>query len=193
MPKLSGVFDQFADLDKVFAEDINKWLRIKIEQHTLDNFIANRIFYPQTIPMTPQEMEIDIAILKEAIKRGGKKFYNLSDNKIVIPQEFVLRFFPTHRLVAAFIDGLDDLKEITQVYLQQAGSKKLFGSIYIPSQLTDQNPVVIKIDNQKYPLKLNTLTLLPIAKIGLKISIDPNKQLTINGGSLGIFIDLRKR
>ncbi len=194
MPRLSGVFDQFANLDNITAEDINRWLKVKIEQHALDNFIANRIYYPQTIPMTVQEMEIDLALLREALKSGDKKFYNLSTNKIIIPDEFVNRFYPTYQLVTAFIDGLKlSLNEITQVFLQQAGTKKLVGSIFLPATIPEKNPVSIKIGQQKYELRLNTLTLLPINQIGLKITIEQDKELVIDGGSIGIFVDLRRK
>lgn len=194
MPKLSGVFDQFANLDEITSEDLNRWLKVKIEQHALENFLANRIYYPQSVPMTAQEMEIDLAILREGISRGDKKFYNLAVSKLVIPDEFLRRFYPIHNLVAAFIDGLDgNLKEVTQILLAQQGNKKLVGSIFLPKEQPQNNPVTIRIEDQKYDLKLNTLTLLPIKKTNLKIMVDQSQEIIIDGGELGIFIDLRKR
>lgn len=194
MPKLSGVFDQFTDLDKIASEDVNRWLKVKIEEHALDNFIANRIYYPQTISVTAKEMEIDLAILKEAIRKGDKKFYNLSSSKIVISEEFLVRFYPLHQLVACFIDGFEGiLKEVTEVYIQYLGVKTLVGSILTPSTLSEKNPVNIKVGNLLYPLKLNALTLLPIKDKALKVFIEQGKELVVDGGSLGIFIDLRKR
>lgn len=188
MPKLSGVFDQFSKLDQIQAEKINKWLKIKQDQKTLDNFIANRIYYPQTVPVSKLEMEMDLALLREALNLEGDKFFIDNQKKVVIPKEFANRFYPLISLVAAFVDGLN-LKELVQFFVNETEGRKRLCSVvsFKPNGLKS-----FKLDGNSYQLKKDALTLLPIKGDNLKLEFNSKTQI-VQPGSLGIFVDLRHK
>ena len=87
MPKVSGIFEKFKDLEQIPIDDISRWLKPQPE-YFLENFIANRLLYPQVLPLTIQDLEIELAILKEVVKRDPK--HKTHDLQI----EFLHRFPP---------------------------------------------------------------------------------------------------
>lgn len=83
MAKLVGFFESFDNLDLIPVEEIAKKLKIRSQLIELENFVANRILYPQAIPTTSIDMETDILILDIALKiNKGKK----------LPKNFKTRF-----------------------------------------------------------------------------------------------------
>src|SRR3989344_7189671 len=117
--RTAGLFYRFDDLDQIKTEDVARWLSPVPQQTLLENYIANRILYPQAIPVLPSDMKLDLAILREALKLqkpvgmqvknqflGGSPFLNVTMRKIIIPASF-LEFVPDlTSLVWAFVDGL---------------------------------------------------------------------------------------
>lgn len=128
MNKLIGVFENFRYLDQIPTSDISKWLKTKINDTDLENFIGNRIIYPQTLPMNSLELEIDLAIFREALKRQPEVLYDRRLNKIIIPGEFQQRFGTFERLIKAITEVLI-LKKNTKIYLKEDNNIKLIGSI----------------------------------------------------------------
>lgn len=83
MAKLVGFFESFDNLDLIPVEEIAKKLKIRSQLIELENFLANRILYPQAVPTTSIDMETDEVILDMALKI----------NKIKkLPQNFKTRF-----------------------------------------------------------------------------------------------------
>jgi len=70
MPRLPGLFDSFDNLDQISPEAIAAWLKPAPELALLENYLANKIFYPQALPVTERDMRIDLSILREAIKQS---------------------------------------------------------------------------------------------------------------------------
>ncbi len=119
MLKLSGLFDYFDNMDQIPLNLIIRWLKHAPTQIQLENFIANRILYSQTVSQTPSEIEIDLAILREAIRinvpknmqtkdflLGNNTFLNMNLRKIMIPADFE-RYVPDMQSLAAiFVDAL---------------------------------------------------------------------------------------
>src|SRR3990167_9440024 len=107
MPKLTGLFSSFDDLDQISPEAIASWLKPAPELTSLENYLANKILYPQAVPLTKHDMQIDLAILREALRMngpkpgeqksnallGGNPFLNITLRKILIPERF-LDFVP---------------------------------------------------------------------------------------------------
>ena len=83
MAKLIGFFESFDNLDLIPVEEIAKKLKIRSQLIELENFVANRILYPQAIPTTSIDMETDIVILEEALKINKRK---------KLPEDFKARF-----------------------------------------------------------------------------------------------------
>lgn len=83
MTKLVGFFESFDNLDLIPVEDIAQKLKIRSQLIELENFVANRILYPQAIPTTSIDMETDMVILDMALKiNKGKK----------LSKDFITRF-----------------------------------------------------------------------------------------------------
>ena len=128
MNKLIGVFEYFRYLDQIPTSDISKWLNTKIKETDLENFIGNRIIYPQALPISNLELDIDLALFREALKRQPEVLYDRRLNKIIIPIEFQTRFGSFEKLIKAITEVLI-LKSDTQIYLKEEGNIKLIGAI----------------------------------------------------------------
>lgn len=128
MNKLIGVFENFRYLDQIPTSDISKWLKTKVKETDLENFIGNRIIYPQALPISNLELEIDLAIFREALKRQPEVLFDRRLNKIIIPTEFEQRFGSFERLIKAITEVLI-LKKNTQIYLKEGSIIKLIGNI----------------------------------------------------------------
>src|SRR5687768_2390810 len=98
MSKLSGIFDSFDNLDQIEIESLITWLKNPPSPVQLENYLANKILYPTSLPLTESDMKIDLAILREALKINGPKaeksnsnllgdnpFLNVTLRKIIIP------------------------------------------------------------------------------------------------------------
>lgn len=192
MPKLTGVFDIFSDLDKIPIPDIASWLRAKGNIHTLQNFLGNRIIYPQTIPVTKDDLEVDLAILREAVIRQPNKFYDQKGKIIMISQEFERRFPSFVSLVTTLIECINP-QDITYLYLKSSGLNSLMGSIIAPENPGTGQAVPFSV-NGKFIANLNpgSLTLFPYKDKQLRIKIGTSIEKLIPGGELGIIIDLRR-
>src|SRR5688572_29560259 len=97
MPKVTGIFEEFDFLDQIPIDDISKWIPIKLPPFYLENFLANKILYPQSIPVTEVDLAIEIAILREIVKR--KSHFDPKLNQIFIPETFLSRFPNLSQLV----------------------------------------------------------------------------------------------
>ena len=73
MPKLSGLFDSFDNLDQIDIDSLILWLKNKPSSIQLENYLANKILYPQITPITADEMKIDLAILREILRLNGPR------------------------------------------------------------------------------------------------------------------------
>lgn len=185
--KISGVFEQFPNLDKVTFESVKRWLNFKVEDHTLENFIANRLLYPQTVPMNEQEMEIDLSILRETLKMDNRLLYNPFKSSIIIPEEFEVRFPPLIKLISALCDVLV-LKEVTKIYVKSWVGTHPMGSIVIPKSIHPTS--LITLGGKKYQVKPNSLNQISVPERQQMLQID-SFNAGVSGGEFGVFIDLR--
>lgn len=188
-PKLSGIFDYFNNLDDLSIENIARWLPFKIETHAIENFVANRILYPQTVPATEQEMEIDLSILREAVRINSRLFYNHSRSSIVIPSEFEARFPPLIKLISALADVLV-LNGVTKIFVKSWVGSRLMGSIVTPPLTQQKESILITLSGKKYNLVPNSFTRFPVLSRHEDLAVD-NSLFDASGGRFGIFVDLR--
>lgn len=193
MPHLSGVFDEFADLDKIPVEEVLKWLVQKPEIHFITNYIGNRILYPQTIPLTLKEIEIDLAILRAAIKLKPSLVYEPQTNKIIIPYAFAQRFPPLSKIARAVIDGLNP-KGLHTIFVKETNQHRLIGSVISPLNpqklSADENTVVFTGNAIRKALPLNAISVIETPAPEVKMSLGA-EEFTVAGGEAGIIIDLR--
>lgn len=193
MPHLSGVFEQFGDLDKVSIDEIAKWVSQKNEIHFLINYLGNRILYPQAIPLTLKELEIDLAILREAIKLKPSLVYEPQTNKILIPKAFAERFPPIVNTAKAVVEGLNP-KGVHNIYIYDKGSQRLVGSVISPlspQKLSkDEKSVVLSGMAIRRALPLNSVTVMPTPASEVTIVLG-DEEFKASGGEVGIIVDLR--
>lgn len=193
MPHLSGVFDEFGDLDKVSVEEIAKWLSQKPDIHALINFLGNRIIYPQAIPITLKELEIDLAILREAIKLKPSLVYEPQTNKILIPRAFAERFPPLLNTAKAVIEGLNP-KGVHNIFTKDKNQEKLVGSVISPlspQKLSkDERTVVFTGLAIRKALPLNVVSVIQTPASEVKIVLG-DEEFKAAGGDIGVIIDLR--
>lgn len=193
MPHLTGVFEEFPDLDKVTIAQIASWLVNKPEKHTLSNFFGNRLLYPQTVAVNELDMEIDLAILREAIRQKPAIVSEPQRNKLYIPENMVTRFPPLSRLAGVLIESLSP-KGINQIYIKNRNQVKLVGTLVSPPDLSnivkDKKVVKVLVDGVESRLNINTISISPITSPEVKIKIE-DEEYKVYGGELGVIIDLR--
>ena len=192
MPHLTGFFAEFPDLDKIPPGDIAGWLKNKPESHVLINFFGNRLLYPQTIAQNQKDLEMDFAILREALKQKPEVVYDPKSSRILLPELYIDRF-PLARLAGAVVEALSP-DGITQIYVKDNKTVKLAGTLIRPHEIEDLakagSSVKIEVGGVAGVLKINSLNISQIEGSGQKIKI-ADKEYIVNGGILGIIIDLR--
>lgn len=215
----TGLFDSFDNLDQISAEAVSSWLKPVPRLTQLENYLANKILYPQSLPITRQDMQIDLAVLREALKinipqgvqqlnalLGDNPFLNITLRKILIPVRF-LAFVPDLAgLTLAFIDALllnrtrkDWFQDIWTIVLTDT-SDEIVGSVVLP-QFADKNAQMrVTLLGKNYEIHPGELTVLPCPKdrceIGYtlqrgKILGKSESAIEIYGGKLGLIIDGR--
>jgi hypothetical protein len=193
MPHLTGVFEEFPDLDKVTSAQIGAWLVTKPEVHTLANFFGNRLLYPQTVAVNEMDMTIDLAILREAVRQKPTVVSDPQRSKLYIPEAMVLRFPPLSRLAGVLIEALSP-KGVNQIYVKNKNQVKLVGTLISPPDLKkmieDKTSVRVAVDGVENKLNLNTISISPITSPEVNIKIE-TQDFKVFGGELGVIIDLR--
>lgn len=219
MVKLSGLFDSFDNLDQVPLDLISRWISPKPSKVQLENYIANKILYPQTLPISPFEMQIDLAILREVLRinspqltlskeslLGNNAFLNISLRKIMIPDKF-LKYVPSMQtLVWVFIDGLllgkmrKDLYEDVWTVVISDDVDEIVGSLVMPRIDSKDAKIEISVGGANFKIKPGTLIVIPcgyqrcplIYKFQGASALGKSEgEVEVYGGKLGVVVDAR--
>ncbi len=192
MPKLQGVFDRFADLDKVNAQDLAKWLKSKGEVSFLENFLGNKLLYPQTVSVKKTDFNIDVAIFLEAVRLSPGSLYDQKGKKIIIPVDIVKRFPPLTILVDSLIHVLSLPEGQTTVFLKTEDKKlEILGTVVRPpAHILKENLKVI-LGTQVIQARVGTILRIAATAKALQLNIDTYGPLGVSGGGLGVVLDLR--
>lgn len=218
MPRLSGLFDSFDNLDAIDINSLISWLKSAPAPIQLENYLANKILYPQTLPLTEADMKIDLAILREALRintpkykesnpmLGENPFLNITLRKIIIPATF-LRFVPDLiSLTWAFVDGLllnrskkDFFWDVWTVVVAD-DSDEVVGSLLLPQFGSFADTMQFSLLGEEYNIKPGSLTVIPCAQnrceiaykfLSGKILGKGRSAVEVYGGRLGLMIDGR--
>ncbi len=217
--QLPGLFDSFDHLDLIDINNLSAWLKPSPQAIRLENYLANRILYPQILPLTAEDMKIDLAILREALRLnrpqptdasngmlGDNPFLNTALRKIIIPSH-LLRFVPDlGQLAWAFVDGLltnrkkkDYFEDLWTVVLADQ-TDEIIGSVITPEFKDKADYVDMNILGQNLRIKAGTLTVIPCNKDRCEIAYKflngqllgkKESALQIYGGRLGFIVDGR--
>lgn len=220
MPTISGVFDCFDNLDQISAESIVIWLKPQPNPVTVENYLANRILYPNSLPMTTEDMRVDLAILREALRinspnstvnssamLGNSPFLNIALRKLLIPVRFLHFFQDIKVLTWAFIDALllnrerkDFYQDVWTIYLT-GETDEIIGSVILPQFTASSSVLNLSVFDKKYKVLPGSLTVIPCPKERCQIAYEFHKgsilgksenSLQVYGGRLGLMIDGRK-
>ncbi len=221
MIKSEGLFGSFTNLDQIEAINLLNWIQPAPSLISLENYLANRILYPQTVPLSDIEVKTDLAILREVLKintfdvkeqsyplLGDNSFFNFTLRKILIPLKF-LDYIPNlSMLVWVFVDVLlvavqkkDWFEDLWTVVLND-DVDEVIGSLLLPQFTKDSGAMQIKIEDKEFFAKKGELTIIPCSRDRCEISYELNQgkllgksknALEINGGRLGIIIDGRRK
>lgn len=219
MAKLSGLFDSFDNLDIIDIDSLAAWLKNPPALIQLENYLANKILYPRTLPLTDFDMKIDLAILREALKshgptigtRGGpllgdNPFLNITLRKLIIPQRFLFYVPDLTMLTWAFVDGLlfqrrkeDWFEDLWTVEVAD-DTDEIVGSILLPQFKDDKDFMELNLLGKNYKIKVGSLTIIPCLKDRCEIAYKfgdgkfLGKKISavqVYGGRLGLMIDGR--
>ncbi len=204
---MPGLFDSFDNLDIIDVNSLVLYLKNPSPVASLENYLANRILYPTTIPLTALDMEVDLAILREALRiNGGNQFLNVTLRKIIIPGRF-LQYIPNLvNLTWAFVDGLllnrskkDWLEDLWTVMLS-GDIDETVGTVLLPQFEGAKDEMAISLMGKDFKISAGSLTLVPCPKSKCQISYKFNKGkilgkninvVEVYGGKLGLMIDGR--
>lgn len=225
MSNLPGLFSSFDNLDSISVDSLAIFLKsvsVNLSTIQLENYLANKILYPQTLPLTEIDMKIDLGILREVLRIYGPKFSDksskllLGDNpfinitlrKIIIPRRF-LHFIPDLvSLSWAFVDGLlldrkkeDWFEDLWTVVLSD-DNEEIVGSVILPQFNGENDSVELFLLGKNFKIKAGGLTLVRCPKDRCEIAYritngmllgKKENALEISGGKLGVLVDGRIR
>lgn len=204
MPEMPGLFDSFDNLDQIQTEDIARWLKPQPEPSHIENYLAQKILYPQTVPITEADMKIDLAILREALNLSAPKFRKA--RKILIPKKY-LSFVPNLPILTqTFVDGLlyerkrEDFFEDLWTVVLKGETDEVIGSVLLPRFKNESGTLYISLRGKKYQIRAGTLTHVPCPNKRCEVSFKlkggeilgkDDLQVEVYGGKLGLMIDGR--
>ena len=220
MPKFSGLFDTFDNLGQIDINSLLGWFKnAPPSPIQLEDYLANKILYPKTLPLTNFDMKIDLAILREALRinrpnlnktegplLGGNPFLNVTLRKVIIPERFLLYVPDLVNLVWAFIDGLflnrkkNDLFEDLWTVVVSGELVETVGSILLPEFPRLGERMNITLSGRQYRINSGSLTRVPCQKSRCEISYEltdgkilgkNSDAIEVYGGKLGLMVDGR--
>lgn len=220
MSVLPGLFNIFDNLDQIPLEAVAFWVKPVPDLNYLENYLANKVLYPEALPQTEYEMKIDLAILREAIKingpgaglqknnalLGNNPFLNTILRKILIPAKF-LNFVPDlGTLAVCFIDALlperkksDFFQDLWTVFLTD-GAEEAVGSVLLPQFESGNGLMHLNLQNKDYEIRPKNLKIIPCSSDRCEIAYKlqegkllgkTDSAVEVNGGKLGLIIDMR--
>lgn len=220
MPKLPSLFESFDNLDQILPEDIASSLRPVPQLTQLEDYLANRILYPQAIPQTAFDMQIDLSILREALAMNGPKpgvdknntllgsnpFLNITLRKLLIPAKF-LNFAPNlAQLIQVFIDALlldrkkEDWFEDLWTIVLTDDTDEIVGSIILTQFDGSGGVMELSVLNKNYQIRQGSLMVISCPRDRCEISYKlrgghvlgkTESAIEVYGGRLGVMVDGR--
>lgn len=219
MPNLPGCFDSFDNLDQIPIEDIARWLKPQPNLTYIENFLAQRILYPATVPITQGDLKLDLAILREALRMSSPKdkkttpmlgdnpFINITLRKILIPSKF-LEFVPDlPTLTWTFVDGLlvdrkrQDFFEDLWIIVLTGEIDEVVGSLLRP-EFKDGGLLQLTVLGKTYQIRAGTLMVIPCPKSRCEVAFKVKQgkilgredlAVEVSGGRLGLMVDGREK
>lgn len=218
MVRPNGLFDSFDNLDQISPEAIASWLKPVPGLVQIENYLANKILYPQALPLTQHDMQVDLAILREVLKMnkaialktsallGDNPFLNTTLRKILIPVRF-LNFVPDlTSLTLSFIDAFlldrkreDYFSDLWTIVLTD-NIDEVVGSVLLPQFDDNSGMMNLKLYGKDYEVRPGNFVVIPCPKERCAIAYNLKKgtvlgkkesAVEVYGGKLGLIVDGR--
>lgn len=196
MSGFQSAFKLFPYFDQMPLSELMAWAPVDTSEEALDNYFANRLLYPQVCAVNQKYYLWDQILLKAAIARQKDFFYNSQTKRLHIPAELQDLVPDLIQLVELFLDVCQP-QGINYVWLKPDG---VIGTILTPKLLRAKGSIVIVAGEQRYEIVIGTLGRLAIedrkidihfTSVAATLMGQPDFQLEVAGGQLGILIDTR--
>lgn len=202
MPSSGSIFECLPNLDSLTAEEIDSRGGRPEHLKLLENELGNLILYPEVVPITAQDVEFELSILRGLLRKYPQDYYNANFRKLIIPEALSIRFQDLQQLIRVFIDALNPIG-LTAVFLKShdMGAKN-FGLIMRPEIKNNNGKITVWVNGKKYEAKVGSSTMIPAdnKKVDIKFESDDallegrNSVATeVAGGQLGLVVDARKK
>jgi hypothetical protein len=192
MSALTGIFATLPGIENIPPDGIQRWLKTRLSEHAIENFLANRILYPETVPLTQEEKLIDQAILQEYIFRNPARFYNPLSHRLIIPSEMIARFQPLENVMVIFCSLLG-ITAITPVFIAEESTLTPEGSIIVPTVPITEQKTTLLIDGKPQTIENGKFYHFAVTNQRVKIKLGAENEILVSGGKLGITVDLRQK
>lgn len=211
MSATRGLFEPFENLENLSIDEITEWLNPIPQIINLENHLANRILYPQTLPVTKEELQIDLAILRAVLRKLSKtgkagQYLDSKSHELIIPSKLINSIPNLNQLMWAFVDGLlsgiDKTKGADNLWLVVLSGElnEVMGTLLIPSFEGTEDLMQLGIQGKIYKVKPGNLTVIPCNSDNCRVIYKISKgnlmgtkesAVDLRGGKLGIMIDGR--
>lgn len=192
MTILTGLFAQLPGIENLSAEDLSRWLKKSYDPRVLENYLGNRVIYPQTVALTQEERMIDRAIIQEYICKNPAFFYNPLSHKVLIPLELMHRIQPNTDLMV-MLCSLLQVSGVVPVFIGEETSFKNEGVIMAINPVNTEKNITILINGKNTIVENNKIYHFSVEDQHIKVKVDGEPEIMVQGGKLGLTIDLRKR
>lgn len=199
MPKVIGIFDIFKNLDQIRPEDIIRWLKPTTQTAYIENYFGNRLYYTQAAPLILDDLKIDLAILRECLKRNYQ-FFTENGKKIIIPEAFISRLPNLSSLILAYLDAYQ-VKDVVMVVLTNDSREEVMGSIVAPTFSRQDGLVDLSVEGKDYQLKQGDVKIISCSSKRCHINFKSKDAqilgkeevvLEAYGGKLGVVVEARR-
>lgn len=173
---------------KFDLERVKKWLPYETNLNILENYLANKMVYPQTIPLTNRDLALEHAFYKEVIKETHEKNFFNSNNlkRIVLSGSSLRKTSSDEQAMMMAVDGLE-LKGISNIYVDKLGLSKLITELIKDLPVEQQQLLYAQIIKHQVTVVTVSGPMMKGKKVGnLVIDQDlQNKQeVVLEGGAL---------
>lgn len=188
MNKISGIFEKFTSLYNIPPQDISRWLTLKGDETLVGNSMGNRLLYPQTVSVNKSDFEVDIAILREVIKRQPEVIYNASTKRLILTTGLINRFPPLFNLIIIILESVI-IKGVTAIYCCGPEKNSIVGTLVKPEKIEPNT--IVALNGKVIKNNFGAVTVLPAPNKPAKLKIDSLPEISVIGGEIGIVLDFR--
>lgn len=161
--------------------EVAAWLPFNAKDSEVANFLGNKNLYPQMIPTTPQELQMEQAIARAKIKRTAN--YELPATNSIIATGGVFSKAPEPwQTVAVLLDTLEP-EGLLDIYLDQTQALPAIGTLaHFEKQLAQE-----LLDQHSPTLLAATFSIGESVKLALDLDLPEPQELEIGTETVAVF------